>query len=280
MDISVIIVSYYTTSVLFDAIGSAKRMKGVKEVIIVNNGNPPEDNQKLDLLSKNGEITLIDHSENLGFSTACNLGAQEAGTKYLLFLNPDCYTEDADFALKLKNALEENEKYWFSTSLILNQDGTIQPTCRRNLMTLSNAIIQSLMLDKLGFAKIDRNVDEIANLPDISDLEAFSGAVFFCSKEHYNKVGGLSSEYFLHVEDMDLCKKINLAGGKICFVKNASIYHKLSTSQTTNKFLEYHKAKGFLIYFRKFFPYANFPIISQILYCGIWLRYYLKTGIK
>lgn len=272
-EISALIVSYYTTDVLFRCIDSCIQMNGIKEVIVVNNGNPEE---VVDQLKSMKEIKLIDGNGNIGFSKGCNIAANEASGKYLLFINPDCYIDDKDFAMKLQNALEKNNSYWFATGEILNSDGTIQKTCRRNLMTPLNAVAESFCLKRLGLSGINREVSEINTLPEVSELEAFSGALFFCSKEKYERVGMLSEEYFLHVEDMDLCKKISLAGGKICFVKNAKIYHKLSTSETTNKFLEYHKAKGFILYLTKYFSCCRLPVISQLLKLAIWARYYIK----
>ncbi len=279
-DISIIVVSYFTGEVLFDCIESCRKMSGIKEVILVNNGNTTYAINRLKWLENTGEIKIIDGHGNIGFAKACNLGAKLATGSYLMFVNPDCYTNDISYALKLKKALEENSKYWFATSLILNSDGSIQKTCRRNLMTPLNAISQSFGLSIFGLPSINRDVSEIKKLSKISEIEAFSGALFFASKESYFKVGGLSEEYFLHVEDMDLSKKIALAGGKICFVKDAIIYHKLSTSDVTSKFLELHKTKSFIVYLQKFFPICRKPIIKQILSMAIWIRYYLKTFYK
>lgn len=321
-NISVIIVTYHTGDVLFECIKSCKEMSGVGEVIIVNNGNPPEILEKLSAMDYSAIIEMLDGHGNIGFGRANNLAAKKAKGQYLLFVNPDCYSDDKDFALKLKDALEgngvsrqpschpgfdpgsrnknndlaeprtpgfriesgmtnddsPNDNYWFATSLILNSDGTIQKTCRRNLMTLSNAIVQSFGVDKiLPLEKIDRDISEIEYLPSISYVPAFSGALFFCSKEKYELVGGFSEEYFLHVEDMDLSMKIHKAGGKICFVKDAVIYHKLSTSDVSSKFLEWHKAWGFVHYLNKFYPWTRIPIIKQVITAAIWCRYYVKS---
>ncbi len=276
-DISIIIVSYFTGDVLFDCIESCKNMNGIREIIVVNNGNSTYAINRLKWLENTDKISIIDGQGNVGFSKACNLGAKLASGKYLLFVNPDCYTNDVSYALKLKKALESNNNYWFATSLILNSDGSIQKTCRRNLMTPLNAIIQSFGLSIFGFSGINRDVAEVNKLEPISEIEAFSGALFFTTKERYFQIGGLSEEYFLHVEDMDLCKKISIEGGKICFVKDATIYHMLSTSDVPSKFIELHKTKSFIIYLQKFFPNCRKPIIKQILSTAIWCRYYLKT---
>lgn len=276
-NISVIIVTYFTTNVLFDCIKSCRNMNGIEEIVVVNNGNPPVDLAKLKDLDKKGVIKLIDGNGNIGFGKACNIGSKASKGKYQLFINPDCYTDNVDFAIKLRDALENHPEYWFATSLILNSDSTIQKTCRRNLMTPLNAISQSLGLKRFGVEEMNRDVSEIENLPEVSDLEVFSGALFFCEREKYERVGGFSEEYFLHVEDMDICRKIHNEGGKICFVKSVSIHHALSTSLVANKFLELHKAKGFIIYFRKYYWLCRMPIISQLLSAAIWLRYYIKT---
>lgn len=279
-NISIILVTYFTTDVLFDCIESCRKMNGIREIIVVNNGNPPHVLAKLKTLNDNREIRLLDGHGNLGFARSCNLGALHSKGEYLLFINPDCYTSDSEFAIKLRNAIEKNPQYWFATSLILNSDGTIQKTCRRRLMTPINAISQSLGLKKFGFPEMNCEVGEIAGLPDVSELEAFSGALIFCPKTYFEQVGGFSEDYFLHVEDMDLCKKIQLAGGKICFVKTASIHHKLSTSQVTSEFLEWHKARGFIHYLQKFFPCCNLPVIRYLLKAAIWARYYIKIYFK
>jgi N-acetylglucosaminyl-diphospho-decaprenol L-rhamnosyltransferase len=275
--ISIILVTYHTGDVLFESINSCCKMEGVEEVIVVNNGNPKGVNEKLINFDKEGKIKLITGHGNIGFSRACNIGAIFSQNDYLMFVNPDCYSDDTEFGLKLKNALESNPEYWFATSLILNSDGSVQRTCRRNVMTFLNSISQSFGLSKFGIEKIDRDIREIESLPEISEIEAFSGALFFCSKDKYFEIGAMSEDYFLHVEDMDLCKKIMNAKGKICFVKNAVIYHKLSTSNVTNKFLEWHKARGFIHYLRKFYPWTNWPIIKNIISSAIWARYYIKS---
>jgi N-acetylglucosaminyl-diphospho-decaprenol L-rhamnosyltransferase len=275
-NISVILITYFTGEVLFDSIKSCLNMEGVREIIVLNNGNPKNVTESLIKLDSDRKITLINGHGNIGFARACNIGAMYSKGEYLMFINPDCYTDDKNFATKLRNAIKSDQKYWFATSLILNSNGTIQRTCRRNIMNLTNAISQSLGFHKFGIEKIDRDESEIASLPEISELEAFSGALFFCSKGKYYEIGCMSEDYFLHVEDMDLCKKIQEAGGKICFVKNAVIYHKLSTSNVTNKFLEWHKARGFIHYLNKFYPWTNHRIINKILRAAIWARYYFK----
>src|SRR3989338_8214023 len=64
------------------------------EVIIVNNGWVKNGS----LLSRETQITnYIINRENMGFAKACNIGANIAKTRYLLFLNPDLVVEKKNF---------------------------------------------------------------------------------------------------------------------------------------------------------------------------------------
>jgi GT2 family glycosyltransferase len=183
-------------------------------------------------------------------------------------------------AAKMAIALKDNSEYWMSSCLIYNTDGSVQKTCRRRLMTPLNALSESLGLSKIGIPAINIDVDEISMLPNISEVEAISGAVMMFRKDTFERMGGINEDYFLHVEDMDLCMRIKLHGGKICFVRDAIMVHMLSTSKTTNKFLEFHKAKGFIYYLRKYFPICSIPGISHCISYAIWMRYFLKTCNK
>lgn len=274
----VIIVTYYTGEILFDCLKTVIELDLLNRVIIVNNGNPIEVENKLYEIYKNNEkIIFITGHGNIGFSKACNLASTASNAKYLLFLNPDCIVLDKKTIYKFIQILSQG-KYQIASCLILNHDDTIQKTCRRNLLTPLTAVSESLCLYKvLPFLKpLNRSIYEIDKLPDISEIEALSGAVIFTSRDYYKEIGGFSEEFFLHVEDMDLSMKIHLRGDKIAFLKNIKIKHLLSTSKTTKKFLEKHKAKGFIIYLEKYFPIFNRKPIKIFLQILIWFRFIVK----
>jgi len=281
--VDVIILSYYTGDILFKCIKSVREMRGLNKIIIVNNGNPTEVETKLLSLSQtDSSIIYVSGHGNIGFSRGCNLGESFATAEFLLFLNPDCVMTDNDILTKLKHALDD-PKYKVATCKILNSDGTIQKTCRRNLLTPQIALAESLSLHKISniFKPLNCPTTEIDNLPAISEIPALSGALIFTTKQYYQDIGGLSEQYFLHVEDMDFCMKVHNHGDKIAFVKDAVVTHILSTSSnTTNKFLESHKARGFIIYITKYFPAFNNFLLRNIFKSLIYLRYFIKVYLK
>ena len=285
--VDIVIVTFYTGNILFTCIDSALSLNKLNKIIIVNNGNPENVNSSLkNKAISNKKIKLLEGHGNIGFSKACNLGAKNSSSEYLLFLNPDCIIQDKDTLKKFIEAINSNNgnDYKVASCKILNSDGSIQKTCRKNLMTPLVALSESLNLYKIFKGKIFKSIRpmnlpvfEIDNLPEISPIEALSGAVVFTTKKYYEEIGGFSEEYFLHVDDMDLSMKIHLRGDKIAFLKNVSITHLLSTSKTTKAFLEKQKAIGFIIYFRKFFPIYKKFFCGTILKSLIWTRYIIKV---
>lgn len=100
--VDVVIVSYYTGDVLFECIKSVSDLKHLNKIIIVNNGNPLEVENKLSNLAKdNSKIIYVSGNGNIGFSKGCNLGARCATAEFLLFLNPDCIVPAIDTLEKL-----------------------------------------------------------------------------------------------------------------------------------------------------------------------------------
>jgi N-acetylglucosaminyl-diphospho-decaprenol L-rhamnosyltransferase len=282
-DVDVVILSYYTGDILFECIKSVRKLRGLNKIIIVNNGNPSEvENRLLGLSQTDSNIVYVSGHGNIGFSQGCNLGTTFATAEFSLILNPDCVVRDNDILTKLKHALDD-PKYKVATCKILNSDGSIQKTCRRNLLSPQIALTESLNLHKISniFKPLNRPTAEIDYLPAISEIPALSGAVIFTTKQYYQDIGGLDEQYFLHVEDMDFCMKVYNHGDKIAFVKNAVVTHMLSTSSnTTSKFLESHKARGFIIYITKYFPAFNNLFLRNIFKMLIYLRYFIKVYLK
>jgi hypothetical protein len=280
--VDIIMVTYHTGEVLFESVNSILGLELLDRIIIVDNGNSEDVlNRLTELSKKHPRIKLISGHGNIGFSKACNLGAKNSSAKYLLFLNPDCIAGDKKTLVKFTDSLSSGE-YKVATCVILNEDGSIQKTCRRNLMTSFNAISESFNLYKISkiFTPINLPIEEIKALPDISPVPALSGAVVFTTSSYYRQIEGFSEDYFLHVEDMDLSMKIHLHGNKIAFIKNIRIKHLLSTSKTTIKFLEKNKAQGFITYIQKYFPLFRGRILGGIMKGLIWVRCVINSWVK
>lgn len=277
--VSVIITSYQTGEALKFAVESTLSQKNLAELIVVDNGNPEEMLGWLRAKEQQAKkLKLITGHGNIGFSKGCNLGAKEAESDILLFLNPDSMLK-TDTLKTLAKALSDDEDAWAAGALLRNCDGSEQRGGRRNLLTPQTALAEMFRLDvALSWDRLNLHEE---TLPDgTTSTPAISGACFAIKRDKFEELEGFDEDYFLHVEDLDLCKRIHKAGGKILFVPEVEVLHLQGSSDASFFFVEWQKAKSFATYFKKhentlmwllmtFAAMLNFAVKSAI--CSIKL---------
>jgi N-acetylglucosaminyl-diphospho-decaprenol L-rhamnosyltransferase len=278
---SIVIVSYHTGAILFRAIEAALRQEGLKDLIIVDNGNPEDVLIQLHDMQERGTLRLISGHGNVGFSTGCNLGAAQVKSDYLLLLNPDCLLQQGSLVTAM-NELENHPDAWMAGCQLTRSNGQPQGGSKRNLLTPMVAFSQSLGLYSLGEGFTPLNIDESPN--DLrcdaksGYVPAISGAFMMLPLARYKQLGGLDEDYFFHVEDLDLCYRISRDGGKILYIPTVRATHFVSTSEVTSCFVEKHKARGFLTYFKKHTELSN-PVLYSAICAGIMLRLSLRMPL-
>jgi len=275
---SVITVSYHTGAVLFDMIASVLAQDGVCELIVVNNGNPPDITQKLEAMAAaEPKLKFITGHGNVGFAKGNNLGAKAATGEYLFLLNPDSVLEAGDVT-KLMAQSQKLPRPHLIGPRILDANGKEQSGSRRDMLTPWKAFVEVFFLYKL-FPKhpaFQRWKWHEAPLPaDITEVPAISGAAMFLPRDDFFLTGGLDEGYFLHVEDVDFCFNLAKAGAKIFFMPQLSVKHIGATSDAPKPVVERHKTISLSRYFHKNFG-ATTPLPFLWLLDGaIWARFYL-----
>jgi GT2 family glycosyltransferase/nucleoside-diphosphate-sugar epimerase len=281
---SVIMVSYYTGPVLFASIKSVLRQKGLAELVVVDNGNPPSVLSRLQQMTlTEPRLVVVTGGGNVGFSKGCNNGTAHATGEFLLLLNPDCLLPpDA-----LTQMIHEFVKYpqaMLAGCWMQNPDGSEQRGGRRHLLTPKTALAEALQLHRLSKKYERLNIHRTLMPRETHQVEAISGAFMFMRTKDFRDIGGLDEGYFLHVEDLDLCMRIHKAGGKILCVPSVQVTHVLSTSmQISSRFIEWHKTKGFLRYFPKHFRERMNPVSLWVVSAAIMARFVVKiilSGVR
>jgi len=221
MDISIIIPSYDTKELTTNCIRSIDEdgtSKLKKEVIVVDNASSDGTSETLEKLRFNNlKLTIIRNNENIGFARACNRGIRRSSGKYVLLLNSD--TKVISGAIdKLVEFAESTPDAGVIGARLLNEDGSVQPSCFR-LPTLFKAVSQywlnrGNLLDKY-YPK--------GNTPLV--VEAVVGAAFLITPEGVKKVGLLDERYFMYFEDLDYCRRVKDAGLKVYYLPTAKIFH-------------------------------------------------------
>jgi GT2 family glycosyltransferase len=276
---SVILVTFFTGDALFRAIASVLQQTLPVELVIVDNGNPETIVSRLQKLA--GEIAhvkLITGHGNVGFSRANNIGVAASSGDYVLILNPDCVLQD-DSLSKIYGHSGKLPHPFMLGARILNEDGTDQRGCRRELLTPTSAFIEALHLSRF-FPSLRLNKHEEKVPETTSPIPAISGAFMFLSRKDFDLIGGFDEGYFLHVEDLDLCFRFRKAGGEIFFAPDVTVTHIGGTSEATSDFVERHKTRGFSRYFHRNFADNTPFFLLWALDIAIWMRYFLRRALN
>lgn len=277
---SIIIVSYYTKAVLFECLESllSEQNKNIDvEIIIVDNGNPDSVKQQLKRLQQQQNMLWLRGQGNIGFAAGCNLGVKNATGDIVLLLNPDCIAERGaveQLCRFLEQHVVDNRRTLVS-GWITNPDGSEQRGLRRNLLTPRSLFIERLpLLNRLPFLQPYR-----LNLIDQSHeatVMACSGACMMMFKALYQELNGMDEGYFLHVDDLDLCRRLHDRGGRVLIDENTVFSHHKGTSTAHQQRVAKHKRNGFLRYFAKHHRYFWYSPLGWGLRGIIHLNYWLS----
>ena len=279
---SVVVVSYWTGPVLFEAMDSvlAPDQRGVIELILVDNGNPPEITGELARRAQEEpRLTLITGHGNVGFARGCNIGARRAGGRYLLLLNPDCRLSPGVIPALLAEAETLGED-WMLGCRVLNPDGSDQRASRRALLTPYTALVETFRLDRLapGLLRRYRLNHHDSPLPaETSRVPVISGACMLLPAATFHAAGGMDEGYFLHVDDLDLCFRLHRAGIPVWFTPHVEAVHHAGSSRSNPVQVEWHKMRGFLRYFRLHFNKLRWLPLLVPLGIGILARFGIKS---
>lgn len=272
--ISTIVVNYNAGSFLRDCVVSLVECASGIEVVVVDNAS--SDNS-LTLLPESSAVRVIRNAENLGFAAACNIGVRAASAPVLLFLNPDCHFRPGTVA-KLLTELQADERVGMVGGLLVNPDGSEQAGGRRAVPTPWRSFVRAFGLHRLGgrwprlFFDFHLHRQPLPDAP--IEVEAISGACMLVKRAAIDDVGLWDEGYFLHCEDLDWCMRFRQRGWKILFVPAARITHALGAcSKDRRVFVEWHKHKGMMRFYRKFFGQQYSGLLMGLVATGVWLRF-------
>lgn len=225
-DLSIIFVNWNSADDLRQSLRSVyANTRGLAfEIIVVDNASP---DGRVGLAKQDfPEITLIKSSENLGFARANNLGFQNSSGRILLFLNPD--TELRGPAVKLMvDCLNSSPEIGVLGCRLLNSDLSVQTSCVQPFPTILNQVADFEPLRRLAPRLKLWGMRPLfdADQGKPVEVEAVSGACLMIRREVFEQAGFFSADYFMYMEDLDLCYHAGKMGKKVCYLGAATIVH-------------------------------------------------------
>ncbi|MGZ0080389.1 glycosyltransferase family 2 protein [Methylomonas sp. YC3] len=277
--LSAIIVNFNAGELLKFCVESLLDCSEDVEIIVIDNAS--EDDSLNALLTIPG-VRVERNSENLGFAAGCNQGIKLASTNNLLFINPDCFVEK--HALQdLMNELALDYHIGMVGGFLINPDGTEQAGGRRAIPTPWRSFVRAFGLSRLDnrwprlFFDFHLHKQPLPEKP--IEVEAISGACMLVKRQAIEDVGEWDDGYFLHCEDLDWCMRFRQKGWKIKFVPTAKIAHVHGAcGRSRPLFVEWHKHKGMLRFYRKFFRHQYPGGLMTLVALGVWFRFLLVAG--
>jgi N-acetylglucosaminyl-diphospho-decaprenol L-rhamnosyltransferase len=280
--LSVVVVSFNSGALLIDCLASVLQSVDVSKLILVDNAS---DDGSISLayqhFSHDDRLLVIEREANSGFATAANEGAVHAQTPWLMFLNPDCLLSAKAIADLLRSACA-TPTLGALGALMIYPNGELQPASLRRHPTPLRALLTVLKVEKLitaGGVHIP-----LPKQIGVVDVEACSGALMLLPSSTIATVGAFDSDYFLHCEDLDLCRRILRAGLRVCVDTSVRVPHRKGSSSLREPLaVARFKHLGMLRYFRKFDAPSHSSLLCRVIEFGAWMRWLLLRsafGVK
>ena len=193
----------------------------IADIIVADNGSTDESLQILQ--QEFPQVKVLSFDKNYGFAEGYNLAIAETQNPYTVLLNSDVRTPQG-WLNPLLDYMEAHPQVGAVMPKLLH-DSEDGPTM------YDYAGAAGGYIDCHGYpycrGRIFEFVEEDRGQYDDGPKSVFwaSGACLMVRSQLYRDVGGLDKDFFAHMEEIDLCWRIRLAGYDLAMVPSSQIYH-------------------------------------------------------
>ena len=228
MKLSIVTVNYKSWSHLENALDAlANDFPEDWEIIIVDNESTAAVLEPF--AARYPWATFVANPANSGFGFACNLGAAKSSGDMLLFMNPDVIAAPAEIQklMQIKNqhdvgiiaprqvsAKGKVQKVFDDFPSLLNQSKTLK------------ALLRILMPSKF--------LDPRSDYDQLTYCDWVTGSVLLIERGDFDAIGGWSEDYWMYVEDADLCRKAHDVGLSVAYAPDVEVVHAHGGSSRLN----------------------------------------------
>ncbi|QNE35094.1 glycosyltransferase family 2 protein [Leifsonia shinshuensis] len=267
--IKVVTVTYNSSGVLEEFLASFAGAGVVpSEIVVVDNAS--RDIEATRAIADRFGARVLPLAENVGYGSAMNRGvASGEPADYYLLVNPDLVFAP-DSLSRLLAVAEETPMAGSLGPSIFNDDGTLYPSARP-LPSLGTGIGHALFSRAWPSNPWTRSYRSTLADGRPHAVGWLSGACLLTRRTVFERVHGFDERYFMYFEDVDLGRRIGLAGAQNLYVPAARATHHggHSTSGASASMDAAHHDSAYLY-------------LSEV-YSGPWLaplRVALKAGLR
>ncbi len=187
-------------------------------VVVADNGSTDE---SLELLAAAfPQVRVVRLDRNYGFAEGYNRALEQVEADVFVLLNSDVETPEGWLA-PLLECLERNP----DVAAVAPKLRSVDEPDRFEYAGAAGGYI-----DFWGYpfcrGRILRSVErDTGQYDDEREVFWVSGAAFCCRAEAFRAAGGFDADFFAHMEEIDLCWRLQLAGHRIRIVPASTVYH-------------------------------------------------------
>ncbi len=195
------------------------------EVILVDNSCDPENAEKLKSLKAYQGVRLFVSEKNVGYIKANNLGAKVAQGEYLLIVNPDILWPAPNTLQKLVDFMDQYPRIGICGPKQINEGDQSVAMTVRAWPRLPLQIARRTWLRQVPGIRGLVEYDEMKHLnySETQTVDWLQSSCWIVRKELWDKLGGLSRDYFLFMSDPDLCFRTWEAGFEVVYYPDVSV---------------------------------------------------------
>jgi N-acetylglucosaminyl-diphospho-decaprenol L-rhamnosyltransferase len=275
MKFSVIIVNYASWPLTLRCIESLQQTRyGNFETFVV-------DNDSVVVPELPSWVRLIRNKENVGFARAHNRGIAVSSGDPVVLINPDTIVE-RDFFEHLEAFVAENPKAGIFGPRIVDSEGHLQLSARREISALSGFLGRTSLLTRL-FPKssiVKSQFPAVTDQSHPSPVDWVSGACMVVRRETLRDVGPLDDRFFMYFEDADLCRRARAAGWLVYYLPHVEIVHQTGASSRSKPRTIWLLHKSAFLYHRKHGAHGPFGAYSAMVLAGLTTRALAKLGVS
>ena len=233
------------------------------EVVVVDNASI--DGSVTFIQTHFPDVKIIQNDENLGFAGGCNVGLREVDSDYSLILNNDT-THDPGWIEPLVERMESDSRV-----------AAVQP----KIMSAQNPEVFDYaggvggLLDILGFpyalGRIFTTTEQDDGYYDApQDIFWASGTALLLRRTALDDVGLFDEDFFAHMEEIDLCWRLQNADWRVVNAPSSKILHHSGWTLPPDRYQKkYLNHRNNLIMIIKNYP---FPYLAALLPARIALE--------
>ncbi len=211
---------------------------GDSEIILLDNKSQ-DDTLKI-AREYTDNIIVKESGVNLGYAKGVNMAAGFARGEFLVIVNPDAKVEEFHKE-KITSAFSQDKKIAAVGLPIADFDGKPELSCGKffNPFTF---FLYSFGLEKFTNIRFAGRNEQV--------VDFISGGFIVFRKKYFQELGGYDEDYFMYVEDMDICKRIQKKGYLTMYLPFGLLKHK-GQGSSSREFAIVNIYKGLVIFYKK-----------------------------